>query len=115
MDYIDAKIEFSGSLAWSYEGDANDIEDSIFGQTRTIIRRTTSSYWLLQELAPYIVCHLGSVKILEPKSLKKLISASRTLVTSSHELGAPYFHIFSYYGHAQVILFRQLVKIQKHK
>jgi hypothetical protein len=23
-----------------------------------------------------------------------LISASRTLVTSSHELGAPYFHIF---------------------
>ncbi|BAY72952.1 hypothetical protein NIES23_57800 (plasmid) [Trichormus variabilis NIES-23] len=33
-------------------------------------------------------------------TVSTLISASRTLVTSSHELGAPYFHILSYYGHA---------------
>jgi hypothetical protein len=68
-DSVDVRIELSGGLAWGYEGNPHDIADSGIGETREITRRTESTYWLLRELAPHMVCHPGSIKILEPDSL----------------------------------------------
>ncbi|MBE9039030.1 hypothetical protein [aff. Roholtiella sp. LEGE 12411] len=73
-DSVDIEIELSGGLAWGYEGNPDDIADSGIGKTRQITRHSESTYWLLRELAPHIVCHPGSVKILEPDSLRSRLA-----------------------------------------
>lgn len=73
-DFVDVVIEFSGGLAWGYEGHPDDREDSGKSNTRTITRRITSSYWLMRELAPHIICHPGSVRILEPEGIRQKYS-----------------------------------------
>lgn len=70
LDYVDVKIQLTGALGWGYEANKDDIEDSGNSPSRTIVRRITSSYWLMRELAPHIICHPGSVSIVEPEEIR---------------------------------------------
>jgi predicted DNA-binding transcriptional regulator YafY len=53
IDFVKVQLHFSRGLVTAYESKPEDIEDTITGQVRRVVRRVANPFWLMREVRRY--------------------------------------------------------------